>query len=336
MWMKIGTVSPDYHYYDYPATKWDANFYTKWMHKFNTQWQSFIDVQYRNVSHQMEGFEGNANLSIHRSFQFLNPKAGITYMHNGWQGYLSYALGNKEPNRDDFQASLVSQPKQESLHDVELGFDKRTQNFHYGATIYYMNYINQLVLTGQINDIGAYTRTNVPSSYRLGIELQASAVITKWLNVVGNLTFSKNKIKSFIEYIDNYDTGGQNAINHSNTDISFSPNRIGSLSLNFQVKKNFDISLLNKYVGKQFMDNAQNDASKLDAYFIQDVRLAYTIKNKIFKEWHIIGQLNNLFNVKYQPNGYAYSYINNTARVNENGYYPMAGTNFMLSLNINL
>ena len=336
IWMKFGTASPDYHYYDYPATKWDANFYTKWMHQFNNMWQSFIDVQYRNVSHKMEGFEGNPNLSVHRNFQFLNPKAGITYTHNGWQGYLSYALGNKEPNRDDFQASLTSQPKQETLHDFELGLEKRNQYLHYGATIYYMNYINQLVLTGQINDVGSYTRINVPNSYRLGIELQATAEFTKWFNIVANLTFSKNKIKSFTEYIDNYDNGGQNAINHNNTDISFSPNAIGSLSLNLKLRKDFDISLLNKYVGKQYLDNAQNESSKLDAYFTEDLRLHYSIKNKFFKEWQIIGQLNNLFNVKYQPNGYAYSYIYNNAIVNGNGYYPMAGTNFMLSLNINL
>jgi iron complex outermembrane receptor protein len=192
-----------------------------------------------------------------------------------------------------------------------------------------------LVLTGQINDVGSYTRTNVPKSYRLGLELQATAVLTQWINVVGNLTFSKNKIKSFTEYIDNYDNGAQNAIDHINTDISFSPNTIGSLSLNLQLIKNLDISLLNKYVGKQYMDNAQNESSKLDAYFTQDLRVAFTLRNKLFKEWHIMGQLNNLFNVKYQPNGYAYSYIYNSTRVNENGYYPMAGTNFMLSLNIN-
>jgi iron complex outermembrane receptor protein len=335
IWMKIGTVSADYHYYDYPATKWDENFYTKWMHKFNSKWQSFIDIQYRNVTHQMEGFEGNSNLSVHRIFQFVNPKMGITYTHNGWQGYLSYALGNKEPNRDDFQASILNQPRQESLQDLELGLEKRTQNLHYGATLYYMNYSNQLVLTGQINDVGSYTRTNVPKSYRLGIELQASVVMAEWLNIAGNITFSKNKIKSFTEYIDNYDTGGQDAIIHQNTDISFSPNTIGSMSLNFQIKKNFGISLLNKFVGRQFMDNTQNESSKLDAYFTQDIRAVFSFKNKLLREWHVIGQLNNLFNVKYQPNGYAYSYIYNSARTNENGYYPMAGTNIMLTLNIN-
>lgn len=335
IWMKFGTVSSDYHYYDYPATKWDANMYAKWMHKFNNKWQSFIDLQYRNVYHKMDGFEGNDQLTVHRKFNFINPKAGITYTYNGWQSYLSFALGNKEPNRDDFQASLVSQPKQETLHDFELGIEKRTQNVHASATVYYMNYLNQLVLTGQINDVGSYTRTNVPNSYRLGIELQASVVLSKWFNVAGNITFSRNKIKSFTEYIDNWDNGSQNAIAHQNTDISFSPNTIASLSLNLQPIKNFDISLLSKYVGQQYMDNAQNESSKLDAYFTQDIRMALTLKKLLFKEWHIIGQLNNLFNTKYQPNGYAYSYISNNALANENGYYPMAGTNFMLTININ-
>ncbi len=335
IWMQHGTLTSDYQYYNYPATKWDANVYAKWMYKFNNKWQSFVDVQYRNVTHKMDGFEGNDQLTIHRKFNFINPKAGITYTHNGWQAYLSYALGNKEPNRDDFQASLVSQPKQETLHDFELGVDKRTQNVHYGATLYYMNYLNQLVLTGQINDVGSYTRTNVPNSYRLGLELQASVVLSKWLNVAGNVTFSKNKIKSFTEYIDNWDTGNQFAIAHENTDISFSPNTIASLTLNFQPIKNFDISLLSKYVGKQYMDNAQNESSKLDDYFTQDLRLGYTFKKVLFKEWHIIGQLNNIFNAKYQPNGYAYNYIYNNTITNENGYYPMAGTNFMLSVNIN-
>lgn len=335
IWMKFGTVSSDYHYYDYPATKWDANVYAKWMHKFNHQWQSFIDIQYRNVTHKMDGFEGNDQLSVHRKFNFINPKAGITYTYNGWQAYMSYALGNKEPNRDDFQASLVSQPKQETLHDFELGVEKRTPNIHVGATLYYMYYLNQLVLTGQINDVGSYTRTNVPNSYRLGLELQASLILSSWLNIGGNLTFSKNKIKSYTEYIDNWDNGSQNAIAHHNTDISFSPNTIGSLSINIQPLKHVDISLLSKYVGKQYMDNAQNESSKLDAYFTQDLRMAWTIKKKLFKEWHIIGQLNNIFNIKYQPNGYSYRYFYNNNLSNMNGYYPMAGTNFMLTININ-
>lgn len=336
IWLKTGTVSPDYRYYDYPATKKDANFYAKWQHKLGAHWQTFVDLQYRHINHNMQGFEGNATLNVDRSFNFINPKGGITFTNNGWQAFLSYALGNKEPNRDDFQASPVNQPKAETLNDFELGLEKKHSHFSYGANLYFMSYVNQLVLTGQINDVGAYTRTNIPNSYRLGLELQASANFTKWLTIAGNITFSKNKIKSFTEYIDNYDTGSQDAVPHSNTNISFSPDIIGGLTVKMQLCRNLDLNLLSKYVGKQYLDNTSNEQRKLDAYFTEDFRLGFTIKNMLFKEWHVIGQVNNLFNAKYQPNGYSYSYISSNVLVNANGYYPMAGTNFMLAININL
>ena len=336
IWIKQGTVNADRKYYDYPATKTDANIYAKWQHKLTEHWQSFIDLQYRLVSHNMQGFEGTPNLNINRSFNFVNPKAGITYTKNGWQGFLSYAIGNKEPNRDDFQASLIHQPKAETLYDVELGIEKKNTNFHYGATLYFMNYTNQLVLTGEINDVGSYTRTNIPKSYRLGLELQAELKLSNWFNLSSNFSVSQNKIKSFTEFIDNYDTGLQDAFVHNNTNIAFSPNMVGGLSFNFQPCQYFELSLLNKYVGKQYMDNTQNEKRKLDGYFTQDLRMTIPVKNKLFKEWKFIGQINNLYNAKYQPNGYTYNYIYNNQLTSENGYYPMAGTNFMLALNINL
>lgn len=336
VWMKQGTVSPDYRYYNLPAVKKDANIYAKWQHRFNANWQSFIDLQYRRVAHRMEGFQTSPTLLVDRSFDFVNPKAGITYSKNGFIGFMSYAIANKEPNRDDFQASPVQQPKPESLQDLELGFEKRKGVFFYGATLYWMQYKDQLVLTGQINDVGSYTRTNVPNSYRLGLELQGGARVSHSLSLSGNLTISKNKIKSFTEYIDNWDTGLQNPVNQSNTDISFSPALVGGLTADIQVYKQVALSLLSKYVGKQYMDNSQNETRKLNGYFTQDLRLNWTIKTNFLKEVHLIGQLNNLFNAKYEPNGYTSSYISGNVLSNDNGYYPQAGTNFMLALNIRL
>jgi iron complex outermembrane receptor protein len=335
VWLQTGTLPPpNYHYYNYPATKTDANFYTKWQHHLSTNWLSFVDLQYRHVNHDMNGFEGSPTLHVNRSFDFINPKAGITYNKNGVQAYFSYALGNKEPNRDDFQASPVSQPKQETLHDFELGIEKRTASWHAGATLYYMYYVNQLVLTGQINDVGAYTRTNVPKSYRAGIELEAGAVLNKWINVAGNITFSKNKVRSFTEYIDNYDNGLQNIVYHSNTDISFSPSIISAVTLNILPVKHVEISFASKYVGKQYMDNSQSEARKLNDFFVEDMRAGWTIKGKGIKEWRIIGQVYNLFDRKYEPNGYTYSYISSNMLTTENSYYPMAGRNFMMALNL--
>ncbi len=336
IWMQTGSVSKDYRYYNYPAIKTDVNLYTKWQHQLSTHWLSFVDLQYRHVNHNMQGFEGNPALFVNRSFDFVNPKAGITYTHNGLQAFFSYALGQKEPNRDDFQAGVKSQPKAETLHDMELGIEKRKSNYHFGANLYYMYYYNQLVLTGQINDVGAYTRANVPHSYRLGVELQGGAVLDKWINVTGNFSVSRNKVSSYIEYIDNYDNGGQNAVAHKNTDISFSPSVVVGATINLLPVQNLEFSLLSKYVGKQYMDNSQNESRKLNAFFTEDLRASVTLKKVLFSEIHIIGQVNNVFNKKYEPNGYTYSYISGNALATENGYYPMAGTNYMLGVNIKL
>jgi len=336
IWMKQGNVSPDYRYYNLPAVKKDGNVFVKWQHKFDANWQSFVDLQYRNVKHRMEGFQGSPTLITDRSFDFINPKAGFSYSNNGWLGFMSYAIANKEPNGDDFQASPVQQPKPENLQDLEIGIEKRKGLIHYSATFYWMQYRDQLVLTGQINDVGSYTRTNVPNSYRLGLELEAGARVSKMLAFSGNITWSKNKIKNFTEYIDNWDTGLQNAVNHQNSDISFSPAIIGALTTDIQVHKHVELSLLSKYVGKQYLDNSQNESRKLNGYFTQDLRLNWTIKTSFLKEMHVIGQLNNLLNTKYEPNGYTYSYISSNVLSNDNSYYPQAGTNFMIALNVRL
>jgi len=334
IWSEMGGMPKEYKYYNYPALKTDNNIYIKWLHEFTNNWNWFADLQYRNVKHNMDGFEGNPDLIVHRKFNFLNPKAGISYNENGLHTYASYALAHKEPNRDDFQASATEQPTYETLHDFELGAEKRASNYNWGATFYYMLYDNQLVLTGKINDVGSYTRTNVPNSYRTGVELQGGYVFSKYVNANANLTLSKNKIKSFTEYIDNWDNGKQNVIQHTNIDISFSPSVIGGATINILPFKNAEIDLLSKYVGKQYMDNTQNKNRMLKAYFTQDARLAYTLHNTIFHEWNLILQVNNIFNKMYEPNGYTYPYVYGGELINDNYYYPMAGTNFMLAVNV--
>lgn len=335
IWSNIG-IPKDYRYYNLTANKSDANIYAKWLHQLNTNWNVFADLQYRTVKHEMNGFKDNPQLFIDRKFNFVNPKAGVSYFNNGYHAYVSYALAHREPNRDDFEASPTEQPKYETLHDIELGMDKKTAQFNWGATFYYMYYNNQLVLTGKINDVGSYTRTNVPSSYRMGVELQGGITISKWLNAAANLSLSSNKIKSFTEYIDDWDEGKQQSFEHSNTDISFSPTVITGGSINILPCKNAEISLLGKYVGRQYMDNTQNKNRSLDDYYVQDLRAIYNVKNVLFKEWNFILQVNNVFNKKYEPNGYTYPFFYEGALVNDNYYYPMAGTNFMLSVNVKL
>lgn len=333
IWGETG-IPKDFKYYNYPATKTDVNFYAKWLRAIDDKWNVFGDMQYRHVMHNMEGFEDQPTLFIKRKFDFVNPKAGISYNYNGWNAYLSYAQANKEPNRDDFQASLQQQPGKETLHDFELGIERRKANYSYGITVYDMIYKNQLVLTGKVNDVGSYTRINTPNSYRLGVELQGSYIASKWLNLNANLTLSRNKIKHFTEYLDNYDDGTQVAVEHSNTDISFSPAVIGGYTINILPVKNIELSLPGKYVGSQYLDNTQNSLRKLPAFFTQGIMASYTIPHLLFKEIRLTGQLNNLLNNLCVPNGATYPYIYGGAVVSDNYYYPVAGINYMVSVNV--
>ncbi len=335
IWAEIG-FPKDHSWYNLPAIKRDINVYAKWQQRITTGLEIFADAQLRKVSYKANGFRDNPHLNISHQFNFFNPKAGITYSKNGWQSFLSYALGQKEPNRDDFEAGATNQPQREQLHDIEAGIEKRTSDFMFAANVYYMIYKDQLVLTGKINDVGAYTRVNVPNSFRRGIELQAARRFNNWLNIAGNLTLSQNKIKHFTEFIDDYDNGGQIEVQHSNKDIAFSPSVIGGLTVDLMPAKNFNLSLINKYVGRQYLDNTQDKRRSLDPFFVQDARLSITVPNKLFSNVNIIVQANNILNEVYEPNGYTFSYIYLNQQTTENYYFPAAGRNYMVGLNIRL
>jgi len=334
-WAAVQAAVPlNYRWYNLTAYKKDFSVYSKWTQQWNSHWQAFADVQFRNIDYRIHGFRDNPTLEIKENYSFLNPKLGVTYSNKSWKAYLSYALAGKEPNRDDFEAGNTQQPKAEKLHDIELGVEKNTATYSFAANLYYMYYQNQLVLTGKINDVGAYTRTNISVSYRAGIELQGKTKITKWVNLAANITFSENKIKHFTEYLDDYDNGGQQTKFYNKTDIAFSPAVIAAGSVNFIPVKNGEISLLSKYVGRQYLDNTSQRSRSLDPYYVQDIRLSYSLQGKIFKETGLIVQLNNVFNKKYEPNGYSFSYIYGGELTTENFYFPMAGFNFMVGVNL--
>jgi iron complex outermembrane recepter protein len=336
IWSKNGGFPNNYQYYYEPAYKTDFNIYGKWQQQFSTHWTGFADLQYRHLHYQLDGFDDNPDLFVDKLYDFINPKAGLTYTNHGWEAYFSYSLASHEPNRDDFEAPLNQQPKAEMLQDFELSLQKKNSRYSVGATGYYMLYHNQLILTGQINDVGEYTRTNIPQSYRLGIELQGSAKPADWFSAEGNLAISENKVLNYTEYDDDYDNGGQVSYQYKKTDIAFSPAVVGAASLNFFLLKNLELSLPAKYVSKVYLDNAQKEDRKLNGYFVQGTRLIYTIKSKSIREINFIFQLNNVFNEKYEPNGYTYSYVYGGQLITENFLFPMAGTNFMFAVNIKL
>jgi iron complex outermembrane recepter protein len=335
IWASNGLAQPSHRWYDVNAFKSDLNIYLKQQMEFSGYWWFLYDLQFRHVNYAINGFRENPSLLISNQFNFFNPKVGISYIRSGWKGYFSYGMANKEPNRDDFETGMGLRPKPERLYDFELGVEKNKSWCNWGLTFYYMRYKNQLILTGRINDVGAYTRTNVPHSYRLGAELHSSAKLSSWMNIAGNLALSSNKLLNFTEYIDDYDNGVQKQNLYSKTDIAFAPSIVGGASLNFIPVKDFELSLLSKYVNRQFLDNTANNNRKLDPFYVQDLRIIYTMRSKFLKEISILGQVNNLLNNNYEPNGYTYNYIYGGELSVNNYYFPMAGVNFLFGINLN-
>lgn len=329
-------------YYEDNATKTDGNVYLKTTIRPTDRFTAFVDLQYRAVGYTFMGFDTSLIVSqqLNAKYGFFNPKVGLNYLvTKNTNVYASYSIANKEPNRDDFvQSTVKSRPLSEQLNDLEIGVTHRLKNVSIGLNYYDMQYKNQLVLNGQINDVGAYNRINVKSSYRRGIEAELNANITKYFTFNGNVTLSQNKVKAFNEYVDNYDTYGQDTIAHTNTDISFSPNVIAAANFIFKPIKNLEVGFLNKYVGKQYLDNTSNSQRAIHDYFVTDFRVNYTIYTTLIKEINIIAVIYNISNTVYETNGYNYTYVmtaNNEKKSYSSNYLaPAAPTHFMVGLNL--
>jgi iron complex outermembrane receptor protein len=324
-------------YYDNDAVKTDFNIYSKANYRFTDRLNTYIDLQYRRINYSFLGFDNNLNnVQQEAEMHFFNPKAGITYqLTNESNAYISYSIGNREPTRDDFtQSTQQSRPKPETLRNLEAGLRKRGKNVAWGINYYLMDYKNQLVLTGQVNDVGEYNRINIPRSYRTGIEIDATARVLPTLQWSGNVAFSANKIRSYNEFTDNYDLGEQTSVTYTSTDIAFSPNVVAANTFSYIPVKNLGLHFISKYVGSQYLDNTASESRKLDAFFVQDVRLNYTLQTKLIKEIGLNLLVSNLFNTLYEANGYTYSYISEGEVTTENFYYPQAGTHFLASIQL--
>ncbi|MCU0355815.1 MAG: TonB-dependent receptor [Cytophagales bacterium] len=337
IWARFaGNSNVRQRYYDNDATKADFNTYAKANYDFTDKLNLFVDLQYRRIGYTFVGFDQNLqNVQQTALFHFFNPKAGLTYrLSPGSSVYASYSVANREPTRNDFvESTPQSRPQAENLRNLEVGFRRQSKDYAFSANYYLMDYRNQLVLTGQVNDVGAYTRTNIARSYRTGVELEGSVRLNR-RTVAANATFSRNKVRDFREFLDNFDTGEQEVRQYRRTDIAFSPNLIAAGTLTYAPAKGLEISWLSKYVGSQYLDNTSNAARRLDAFFVNDLRLNYVWKPKFVKEIGLNALVNNVFNHAYEPNGYTFGYLAGGAEVRENFYYPQAGTNFLLSATV--
>lgn len=319
------------HYYDDFSTKVDGNIFLKANYQLLEKLSLYGDLQFRTVQYKANSWETGL---VDDTFNFFNPKAGLNFEINQKNTlYFSYARANREPNRSDYEGGNV---KPEKLNDFELGWRFNSDNFQLNTNFYFMGYKDQLVLTGELNDVGAPMRTNSGDSYRAGLEVDATLKISdKWF-IQPNVTLSQNKNKDF------YFTRDGVLQNLGETNIAFSPDIIAGNRLTFMPVKNLQLSLLSKFVGEQFMGNIDSEKSKLDSYFINDLNVSYEIKtDKIFKSIMISGLVNNIFDLKYESNGYFYTYDDEDdsnppviTTVEEVGYYPQAGTNFLVGLTL--
>lgn len=308
----------EHEYYRNIGTKTEFSAFAKAIIKVN-QFEFYGDAQLRNINYDTEIIQqgDDEGVELDKNWLFFNPKVGINYRINSGKLFLSYAHAHREPNRDDLFANPEIQP--EKLHDFEAGLEKTFGAISFTTNLYYMNYVNQLVLNGQINDIGEFIRVNSGKSYRMGIEVGALAKISDQWNVSGNFTLSKNENNDF----KNETESGFESL--GSTPISFSPNIIGNILLNYSPTKNFSLGLQNQYVGSQYLDNTNNENLKLNDYFLTDFDVKYTLKLKRTElDFKLL--INNMLNKKYVNNGFVYD--------QNPFYFSQAGTNFMFGMSL--
>ncbi|WP_255233360.1 TonB-dependent receptor [Aliifodinibius salipaludis] len=338
-----GSTDVENRYYKNNAFKTDFNSYVKANYSITDDLSAFADAQIRHITYEFLGKDRQAapgggqqvvNVQQTDRLTFFNPKAGLTYsFQDNQRVYASMSVGNKEPTRDEYvNSSPENRPKHETLYDWEAGYKGEFDRFFVKANLYYMDYKNQLILTGEINDVGANIRQNVPDSYRAGIELQAGIQLLENLEWSGNATFSRNKIQEYTYYLDNYDTGSQEETTYTDTDIAFSPGFVGNSSLRF-THRGFSTSLNTKYVSKQYLDNTQTESRTLDPYLVNDLQLSYDWSTTpLLNSLAATLKVNNIFNEMYESNGYTYGYIAGGEQQFFNFYYPQAGRNILLQL----
>ena len=324
-------------FYNGNGLKKDFSNFIKSIYQISNDVSIYADLQLRNIDYQTSGSTSNIDqLVVDKKYSFFNPKAGLNYDINQKNKiYFSLSKAHREPTRSDFENNINIQP--EELIDYELGWKYNSEKFFFNSNLYYMGYKNQLVLTGALDDVGSPIRENSGKSYRMGIELESVYKATNKLNISANISFSENKN---VDYKTNY-----NGVitDWGDTDISFSPNVISSAGIQFSASQDLTFTLLNKFVGNQYMSNTESNISKLSSYSTTDLNILYTIKNSAyFSEIIVTAMINNIFNKEYVSNGYYYTYDdtwsdpNLITTIEGTGYYPQAKRNFLLGLTFKL
>lgn len=350
IWMQYAlNINKDYEWYRNIGFKNDFNIYAKINYELTNNLYLYSDLQYRNVFYKLEGKDyelltNGQQITLDQShiFNFINPKIGLFYAINeNMDIYVSSAISNREPTRTNFKDAAgdpTKTPKNERLFDYEIGYSAKYQKSITSINLYYMDYINQLVPTGEKSAVGYNILTNVPKSYRAGVELSTKIKILKQLELMANLNLSRNKIKNFVNWATCYDENWneeEKSFNLGETDIAYSPNIIASAAINYSPFTNFNISWINKYVGSQYFDNTSNENRKINAYYVNNLHFDYNIKTNKIENINIKLMINNLFNYKYSDNAYGGIWYEQGVEKTWAYYFPQAGINFMGGITVN-
>ena len=353
IWMQYASNSqPRDRYYDNEGKKTDANLYAKALFPIAPHWSAYGDLQLRQVNYAFLGYDekGN-NVQQQDQLRFFNPKAGVTFAPDARQSaYLSFAVGQREPNRDDYvESSPSTRPRPEKLYNTELGYRLENPHSALEITAYHMYYRDQLALNGQINDVGSYTRVNVDRSYRIGLEAAALWRPAHAWTLQANAALSRNKIVQFEEFLDDYrsnpQTGestwsGQVPVARNQTDLSFSPTLVAGLECSVQPlrtalgKKEFEISWMTRYVSRQYIDNASDPNNVIDAYSFSNLRLRYRALPRPWGTLELTFLLQNLLNAQYESNAWSYRYRYDGETYVDQGFFPQAGRNYLLGFSL--
>jgi iron complex outermembrane receptor protein len=317
-------------YYDGTGDKHEFTAFSKATYKLTNSLSFFGDLQMRVVNYKTAGLTSDkVNMVVDEQYEFFNPKFGASYtLNQGNQLYVSYGRASREPRRSDFEQGVFTP---EILDDYELGWRFSGKNITLSTNLYYMDYKDQLVLTGQLDDSGGFIRETSGNSYRAGLEVEADFKVLKQLHVRPNIALSSNKNEDFTTSKDG------ELVNLGTTNISFSPSFIAGNSIDYSPLENLQVALLAKYVGQQYMGNIDSQTSKLDAYFLNDFNINYTITKLSFAKSLVLqGLVNNIFDIKYISNGYFYTYDDDfttpgtVTTIEGAGFYPQAGINFLV------
>ena len=322
-------------FYNGNGLKKDFSNFIKSVFQISSRFSMYTDLQLREISYNTDGSTSNIpELKLDKKYSFFNPKFGFNFkLNNKNRVYFSAAKAFREPTRSDYENNFNIKP--EELIDFELGWSLNSNTIILNTNLYYMNYENQLVLTGALDDVGSPIRENSGKSYRAGIEIESAFKVSEKINLAGNVSFSENKN---LDYVSRFD--GE-LMNLGDTDISYTPSFISSLAINYSPNSKLDLSLLNKHVGEQFMSNNGSSFSKLESYSVTDLNFRYTFDELyLFDELSINLLINNLFSAEYVSNGYYYTYDdtwtdeNMITTIEGTGYYPQATRNFLFGVGI--